>query len=607
MGVLGLFRRREVAPGATPAGLLEWQPAAALLADADRQAVLRQIKEAVGVPAGHFRELYQGLIDRFAEFVQLLPASENHHHAHAGGLLDHSLDVAQKAVSLRRGHLLPPGAEPEVVARESDRWTYAVFSAALLHDVGKAALLGEVERFAATGQSLGRWVAWDGAMQDTGRYRFRFAVGRRYEDYPLAGPFLARALVPEVAIGWLGSGGDLMSAWLAALGGDGERGGVVSEIVERADRLSVAASLGVEAGASPAVSRKAPLHARLVGALRDLIDREDLPINRRGAGGWVYADELYVVAKRGIDAMRSRLLAEGHTDIPARNERIMDELQQHRVCVANGERAIWTVRIRMGDFDQELTVLRFSLATIWPAEDRRPPATIGSVEVVGEETTVPVSPGAADTPAVTLVVPPVAADAVSSSLVPVASAVPAAAMRMPATTACPVDDGRAAEAFVPPDTDHVHTAAVPAEEAIEADAEDDAEPAGAAGSEGHLPAEPEAFITWLQQGIESGRLVLNQPNSLLHVVDEGLLIVSPRTFRVYAADGEGRNWEYVQRRFVRLRWNRWTQAGKGIFEYAVVGERKSSRLKGLVISDAERRFELSLPKPNPHLSRVSAL
>jgi hypothetical protein len=154
--VLRLFRGRvaggEEREPPSRGSLLLWQSAAALLADGNRQAIVRQIREEVGVPAKHFEQLYQGLIERFAELVQLLPASENHHHAHSGGLLDHSLDVAQKAVAIRRGHLLPPGAEPEEVARASDRWTYAVFSAGLLHDVGKAVLLGEIEQFAG-GQS----------------------------------------------------------------------------------------------------------------------------------------------------------------------------------------------------------------------------------------------------------------------------------------------------------------------------------------------------------------------------------------------------------------------------------------------------------------------
>lgn len=40
-----------------------------------------------------FTELYQAPVARFAELVQLLPASEYYHHSHPGGLLDHALEV----------------------------------------------------------------------------------------------------------------------------------------------------------------------------------------------------------------------------------------------------------------------------------------------------------------------------------------------------------------------------------------------------------------------------------------------------------------------------------------------------------------------------------
>lgn len=110
-------------------------------------------------------------------------------------------------------------------------------------------------------------------------------------------------------------------------------------------------------------------------------------------------------------------------------------------------------------------------------------------------------------------------------------------------------------------------------------------PADTDGGEEAKPVEPEAFVAWLSDGVSAGRLQLNQVNSLLHVVPEGLLVVSPRAFKGYAGEGEGRNWEYVQRRFVRLRWHRVHAQGKSIFEYEVRGERKTSVLKGMVVSD----------------------
>lgn len=463
-------------------------------------------------------------------------------------------------------------------------------------------------------------------MRGTEQYRFRFAAGRRYEDYPLVGPFLARALVPDVAIAWLGSDRALMSLWIAALAGDEQRGGAVSEIVAQADRLSVAGSLGVEAAALPAAARKSPLHVRLTWALRELIDSRELPINRRGAGGWVYEDELFVVAKRAIDAMRERLIAEGHADIPSRNDRIMDELQQHRVCVANGDRAIWTVRITLSDFDQALTVLRFPLAAIWPTEDGRPPAMNGAVTVEGEP-----APETQDAASAVAAQEEVAAVATSASPEPRARAVvdpapsrpgvppggdpiQAATERQGASldaTPVPPSGGPAmtTSGVLSPEGSKAVVSAAGMLSASTPERESEGDPLSETevAVDDAKPDEPEAFIAWLSAGVNSGRLQLNQVNSLLHVVPEGLLLVSPKVFKVYAGDADGRNWEYVQRRFVRRRWHRVHAAGKNIFEYEVKGDRKSSRLKGIVVSDAGARLGLSLPAANPHLTRVSAL
>ena len=82
------------------------------------------------------RDLFPAL-HRYADYVQLMPASESHHHAHVGGLLAHTLEMALAAVTWRNGHLLPTGAGIEQIDEERDVWTYVVFFAALLHDIAK--------------------------------------------------------------------------------------------------------------------------------------------------------------------------------------------------------------------------------------------------------------------------------------------------------------------------------------------------------------------------------------------------------------------------------------------------------------------------------------
>ena len=63
-----------------------------LLQPAHRQQVLHQVAAITALPPEHYRSLVLAVIERYAGFVQRLPASEAHHHAGLGGMLDHGLE-----------------------------------------------------------------------------------------------------------------------------------------------------------------------------------------------------------------------------------------------------------------------------------------------------------------------------------------------------------------------------------------------------------------------------------------------------------------------------------------------------------------------------------
>lgn len=118
--MLGLFQRRRtprlpVAPlPATPdKGLLRPEHAAALLAVPRRQKLLEVIWRRTSVSRRQFAALYLAPIERYAELVQQFPASEHHHHAYSGGMLDHGLEIVAYALQLHRARLLPAGTIPE--------------------------------------------------------------------------------------------------------------------------------------------------------------------------------------------------------------------------------------------------------------------------------------------------------------------------------------------------------------------------------------------------------------------------------------------------------------------------------------------------------------
>mgnify|MGYP006183994081 CR=1 FL=1 len=100
-------------PEASPQGFHLPAKATALLQSPLRQQLLENIWRRASLSRAQFNTLYLKPLERYAELVQLLPASENHHHAHLGGLLDHGLEIGARDVEGDRfaGRLLLVGAE----------------------------------------------------------------------------------------------------------------------------------------------------------------------------------------------------------------------------------------------------------------------------------------------------------------------------------------------------------------------------------------------------------------------------------------------------------------------------------------------------------------
>ncbi len=564
MSVLKLvgFSRRETASTAPIP-----QPLGNRVATLDPEALLAphthrliQIRQQVGIPAAHWTTLYERLLLDFAAFVQMLPASEAHHHCEAGGLLRHGLDTTLRALTIRRGVLLPAGAGTEQLAEKQDVWTYATATAALLHDLGKPVVDQAVTLFGADGLPIGRWNPLAGPMS-AATYAVEFVRGRRYRLHPRLPPLLVQFIVPPVGLEWISRDLDVFEAWLATIsGGDSELAGELGRIVRQADSASVSRDLASDVAAAPMTRQgPRPLGERLGIALRHLIDAQSLPLNRPGAAGWVFDEDLWLVSKRVLDVLREELAREsGGAGLP-RNERLMDELQQSGIVVPNGDRAIWTATIELGEWRQRLTMLRVPLARLWTDPASRPPSVDGRA-IPETDTAAEGNP-----------------DVLAAMPVQVASTTD---KRSPAfTETTEVDAGDQATASVHSDPDH-EVASGPA------------------------PLDDD-FLYWVSDGVRSGSLKVNTVDARVHVTQEGLLLVSPGIFRDYAGvDG----WAAAQKKLQKLKRHLKTPEGTNIWTYRVSGERRSSaQLKGLLFPDAAVLFGLRLPEPNPHLALTKPL
>lgn len=126
-----------------------------------------------------------------------------------------------------------------------------------------------------------------------------------------------------------------------------------------------------------------------------------------------------------------------------------------------------------------------------------------------------------------------------------------------------------------------------------------------------------SFIGWLKRGISDGTIRVNEPGALVHGVNEGVLLVSPRIFREFSkqlgphqhdgrvrspSDGEDAA-KWVQRQVLRAGWHLQADRGINILAYQVMrGDRAVSRLSGVVIRNPAQFIDL-VPPVNPVLVR----
>lgn len=353
------------------------QPAAALLAAPHRRVLMEQIWQRTAVSPAQFATLYRAPLERYAELVQEFPASQSHHHAHPGGLLDHGLEIVVCALKLRQSHLLPLGTPPEIQTHQAEAWTAGIAYAALLHDIGK--LVTDLHVHDKHGQ---RWQPWHGPLQQP--YRFCHNPDRQHRLHSAAAGLLAQAVLGREALDWLSGFPELWGAVLHALAGQYEHAGILGELVIRADQASVARALG----GNPNQALKAPHHAlqrKLLDGLRYLL-HDVFKLNQPEASdGWLTNDALWLVSKTASDKLRAHLLSQGISGIPERNTTLFNILQEHGLVLDNPEgKAIWRATVHSDSgWTQAFTLLKLAPSLIWEP-DQRPVSFAGSIQVESE-------------------------------------------------------------------------------------------------------------------------------------------------------------------------------------------------------------------------------
>lgn len=301
-----------------------------------RQQYINTIWQNVSMTPDMFNKLYHKPIERYAELVQLLPASESHHHSHIGGMLDHGLEVISIAIRLRQSYVLPQNSSPEEQAKQRDIWSAIIIYAALLHDIGKIAVDIEILLNDDT-----RWFPWQGVIHKP--YRFRYIKQRDYTLHPTLGGLFSHYLLPQEAFDWIAPYSQAFQQLMYFITGHTDKAGLISEIIQKADQISVTMALGGDPNKLTEVPKNS-FAKQLQIALRHVVNQLKLNAPKGGSEGWLTDDGLWVMSKTVADSVRAYLLSQG-ISAPSQNGKLFDEMQAHNLIEKNEQgTAIWSAR-----------------------------------------------------------------------------------------------------------------------------------------------------------------------------------------------------------------------------------------------------------------------
>ena len=343
--------------------------------------LISRLHQASGFSYADFNQFLKPVLANYAQFVHLLPASENHHHWDIGGLLRHGLECAYFAARKCEGSVFALDFTPTQRKALEPRYRMCAILGALMHDLGKP--LFDVGAVDESGELL-----WDPHVMPlhawlvenklphyfiTWRHGNR---GMKHEAFTTAAIY---RIVPEDTLRWIGAAGSQkpFSEMLLAMTSRRDASNPLVEIIKFADQTSVSRDIlaSRERLAETAQGGLRSLAARLVRVVHDKILSGEWRLNRLGDPVYYTDDGIVAVfpeiTRRMIDGLRDG----GDQSIAYEVMQILEILGDYGFTepqtLGNGQvRHTWEARLTVEDkgktFVHQQQVIRFVTETIIP-------------------------------------------------------------------------------------------------------------------------------------------------------------------------------------------------------------------------------------------------
>lgn len=299
--------------------------------------LIARIKATLRFSGAEFEEIVIPVIERYAAYVHLLPASEAHHHRGAGGLFRHGLEVGLWAAQRAESHFFCVGDTQKNQRDNETRWQYAAFLGGLLHDVGKP--LSDVAVTDKTGKK--EWNPYDSSLGDwlhvesIERYflRWRDKRNKRHEKFSMMN--LDQIIVPKAKSYLNKPGPYIMEALLESIVGTGASE-ALTQLVLWADQESVKRDLSNQRLEVDEYSYGVPVERFIFDALRRLV--LIAKINVPGATIWRLEQGVFLSWQATVQDIHSILDKDKVPGVPRSPDTLADILIERGFAIPYQER-----------------------------------------------------------------------------------------------------------------------------------------------------------------------------------------------------------------------------------------------------------------------------
>lgn len=589
--MLGKFLNR------VPEGFGEIEQAEVLLKKNNRPTMISQIRDMVGTTDAVWRDFYKVQLERVALMSQNLPASEYHHHAYSGGLLDHSLEVAHLGCSIRRGIENPLTERAEDMVTKRELFSFAIFTTCLNHDIGK--IITRHKLWVTDGKAPESEFNPYSPITDQGKYfKYEFQGNNffdRHEPWAMA---VIPSVIGEKGMGWLYGDKQIYSWVMDYFTG---RSNPLAEVVKTADGKSVSLNMGRGSkGEITSVQGRAPFMIQTY--IREALDNKEIDLNKPGAGGFVVGDQIMFVQSVLIEVIVRKFKANKTRGLPSSHSRILDMLVEYGYAIQTQGRAVEKYLVSSDEWPNEtpLSLIRIRSDFLYQTKEQYPENWSG--EIVQFEEKAAVSESHNKT----------AMQNVGGDL---------GGNRIAPTINDDDSDGdikivgwKAKESTkkIEPKVEKKEPTINAADPSIDQAKQIDDKPSqsdseNSEQTENNDLSRESDFVSWLIWSVNEGKLTMNKRDSPIHLTGVGVALLSPMIFRL-RAEVEGIEFQKIQAELGKTDlFIRSPKKGR-IFKFEIQGKRKVNHINAWILSaEVTEKFKKEVkgdPSVNQHLKLV---